>query len=244
MPREAYQVLFPVGMGKVYRGSHFVTAHGSPDLDTTIASFWGWVDAFAARLSEGLHVWNIPGGEPPSQVEVPFLFYNIFGKDVFSHVAKHRTSLSVSGLDLVTQQGVEKKQLKDSVFDIDHENGSHAVVLVDPEGYYLGEWRSTDVDRVQSVINLLNQCLRWYENSLHVKLISIFAVEKLTAKELDKFFDSVLKLKIEECEPAQDFTKRQSELVGEYLHKVLGIKQGLKCTFAEFAKGDVSSEDL
>jgi len=70
-----------------------------------------------------------------------------------------------------------------------------------------------------------------------VKLISIFAVEKLTAKELDKFFDSVLKLKIEECEPAQDFTKRQSELVGEYLHKVLGIKQGLKCTFAEFAKG-------
>ncbi len=236
VPREAYQGLFPVGMGKVYPGSHFVTAHGSPDLDTTIASFWGWVDAFAARLSEGLHVWNIPGGQPPAQAEVPFLFYNVFGKDVFSHLAKHRTSLSVSGLDLVTQQGVEKKQLKDSVFDIDHENGSHAVVLVDPQGFYLGEWRSTDVDRVQSVINLLNQCLRWYENSLHVKLISIFAVEKLTPKELEKFFDAVLKLKIEECEPAQDFTKRQTELVNDYLHKVLGVKQGLKCTFAEFAK--------
>ncbi|HUD00985.1 MAG TPA: hypothetical protein VMR37_01545, partial [Rhabdochlamydiaceae bacterium] len=79
VPREAYQVIFPVGMGKVYPGSHFVTAHGSPDLDTTIASFWGWVDAFAARLSEGLHVWNLPGGEPPAQVEVPFLFYNLFG---------------------------------------------------------------------------------------------------------------------------------------------------------------------
>lgn len=236
VPREAYQVLFPVGMGKVYPGSHYVTAHGSPDLDTTIASFWGWVDAFAARLSEGLHIWNIPGGEPPAQVEVPFLFYNLFGNDVFSHLAKHRTSLSVSGLDLVTQQGVEKKQLKDSVFDIDHEDGTHAVVLVDPHGFYLGEWRSTDVDRVQSVINLLNQCLRWYENSLHVKLISIFAVEKLTPKELEKFFDAVLKLKIEECEPAQDFTKRQSELVTDYLYKVLGVKQGLKCTFAEFAK--------
>lgn len=236
VPREAYQVLFPVAMGKVYPGSHFVTAHGSPDLDTTIASFWGWIDAFAARLSEGLHVWNIPGGEPPAQAEVPFLFYNIFGAEVFSHVAKHRTSLSVSGLDLVTQQGVEKKHLKDSVFDIDHENGLHAVVLVDPHGFYLGEWRSTDVDRVQSVINLLNQCLRWYENSLHVRLISIFAVEKLTSKELGKFFDDVLKLKIEECEPAIDFTKRQAELVEDYLHKVLGVKQGLKCTFAEFAK--------
>jgi hypothetical protein len=236
VPRDAYQVFFPVGMGKTYPGSHFVTAHGSPDLDTTIASFWGWVDAFAARLSEGLHVWNIPGGEPPAQVEVPFLFYNLFGKEVFSHLAKHRTSLSVSGLDLVTQQGLEKKHLKDSVFDIDHETGSHAVVLVDPQGYYLGEWHSTDVDRVQSVINLLNQCLRWYENSLHVKLISIFAVEKLTPKELDHFFDAVLKLKVEECEPAGDFTKRQSQLVEDYLHKVLGVKQGLKCTFVEFAK--------
>lgn len=236
VPREAYQVLFPVGMGKIYPGSHFVTAHGSPDLDTTIASFWGWIDAFAARLSEGLHVWNIPGGEPPAQVEVPFLFYNIFGKEVFSHVAKHRTSLSVSGLDLVTQLGVEKKQIHDSVFDIDYENGPQAVIIVDHHGFYLGEWRSTDVDRVESVINLLNQCLRWYENSLHVKLISIFAVEKLTSKELEKFFDAVLKLKIEECEPAQDFTKKQSQLVSDYLHKVLGVKQGLQCTFAEFAK--------
>ncbi|HUD01294.1 MAG TPA: hypothetical protein VMR37_03140, partial [Rhabdochlamydiaceae bacterium] len=203
---------------------------------TTIASFWGWVDAFAARLSEGLHVWNLPGGEPPAQVEVPFLFYNLFGSEVFSHLAKHRTSLNVSGLDLVTQQGVEKRHLKDSVFDIDHENGPHVVILVDPHGFYLGEWRSTDVDRVQSVINLLNQCLRWYENSLHVRLISIFAVPKLTPKDLEKFFDAVLKLKIEECEPAIDFTKRQTELVEDYLHKVLGVKQGLKCTFAEFAK--------
>ncbi len=236
VPREAYQVLFPVAMGKIYPGSHFVTAHGSPDLDTTIASFWGWVDAFAARLSEGLHVWNIPGGEPPAQVEVPFLFYNLFGTAVFSHVAKHRTSLSVSGLDLVNQLGVEKKHPHDSVFDIDYENGTQAVILVDAHGFYLGEWQSSDVDRVESVINLLNQCLRWYENSLHVKLISIFAVEKLTPKELEKFFDAVLKLKIEECEPVQDFTKKQTELVNDYLHKVLGVKQGLKCTFVEFAK--------
>jgi hypothetical protein len=236
VPREAYQVFFPVGMGKVYPGSHFVTAHGSPDLDTTIASFWGWVDAFAARVSEGLHIWNIPGGLPPAQVEVPVLFDNIFGSKIFANLAKHRTSLSVSGLDLVTQQGIEKKQLQESVFEISHDKGPHAVVLVDPLGFYLGEWRSSDVDPVESVINLLNQCLRWYENSLHVKLISIFAVEKLTEKELRKFFDGMLKMKIEECEPAQEFTSRQRNLVEDYLFKVLGVKQGLQCTFAEFAK--------
>src|SRR4029078_7608167 len=50
VPREAYQLLFPIGMDKTYSGSHFVTAHGSPDLDTTVASFWGWVDAFSARV--------------------------------------------------------------------------------------------------------------------------------------------------------------------------------------------------
>jgi hypothetical protein len=236
VPREIYQVLFPVGMGKVYAGSHFVTAHGSPDLDTTIASFWGWVDAFAARVSEGLHIWNIPGGVPPDQVEIGLLFYKLFGDEVFSQVAKHRTSLSVSGLDLVTQQGVEKKHPQDSVFDIDHEKSSHAVVLVDKEGFYLGEWQSSDVDRVEAVINLLNQCLRWYENSLHVKLISIFASEKLTQKELEKFFELILKMKIKECEPAKDFTTRQGELVDKYLQEVLGVKQGLECTFAQFAK--------
>jgi hypothetical protein len=75
IPRDEYQILFPVGMGKIYPGSHFVTAHGSPDLDTTVASFWGWVDAFATRVAEGLHLWNIPGGAPTSQIEIGLLFY-------------------------------------------------------------------------------------------------------------------------------------------------------------------------
>ncbi len=236
VPRDAYQVFFPVGMGKVYQGSHYVTAHGSPDLDTTVASFWGWVDAFAARVSEGLHIWNLPGGEPPTQVEVSFLFDHIFGSGIFTYLAKHRTALSVSSLDIVTQEGMKKKLLQESVYDIDPEKGPRAVVLVDEEGYYIGEWRSSDVDRVESVINLLNQCLRWYENSLHVKLISIFAKEKLTQKELKSFFDDILGMTIEESEPAKDFSSKERELSEDYLAKVLGVTQGLKCTFAEFAK--------
>ncbi len=38
--RDEYQVFFPVGMEKVYFGTHFVAAHLSPDIDTMIASFW------------------------------------------------------------------------------------------------------------------------------------------------------------------------------------------------------------
>jgi hypothetical protein len=240
VPREAYQELFPVGMGKIYPGSHFVTAHGSPDLDTTVASFWGWVDAFAARVSEGLHIWNVPGGKPPAQIEIGLLFEQLFGKEVFSHLAKHRTLLSVSGLDLVTQEGIEKKQLTDSLFGIDHEKGTHSVLLVDAQGGYVGEWRSADAERVQAVINLLNQCLRWYENSLHVKLISIFATKKLKKTDLEKLFKSAIQMKLKECQPAQEFTKRQNELLQDLLQKVLGLDEGLEGTFAQFAKAMAS----
>ena len=87
IPRDSYQCYFPIGMGKSYPGTHFITAHNSPDLDTIIASFWGWVDAFAARVSEGLHVWNVPGGPPYTQVEIGILFHNLFGDGVFACLA-------------------------------------------------------------------------------------------------------------------------------------------------------------
>ena len=236
VPRESYQSLFPIGMGKIYSGSHFVTAHSSPDLDTTVASFWGWVDAFAARVSKGLHIWNVPGGHPPALVETSLLFFNIFGDEVFEHLAKHRTALTVSGMDLVTQEGVVHKSLQESVLDVNPDEGPKAVVLIDEKGGYLGEWRSTDVDRVRSIINLLNQCLRWYENILHVKLIALFAKEKLSQKELQEFFHVMQKMTFEECEPAKEFTQSQHLTAGDYLLKVLHVAKGMKSSFAEFAR--------
>jgi len=234
VPREEYQVLFPLGMGKIYPGSHFVTAHSSPDLDTTVASFWGWMDAFAARVSENLHLWNVPGGAPASQVEVSFLFYKVFGENVFTYLAKNRTSLSISGLDLVSQQGVIKKQTEESTLGID--DRQNAVLLVDAAGFYLGEWRNIDVEKVRFIITLLNQCLRWYENNLHVNLISLFARENLTRQDLENFSSVVFGMQIKECEPAQEFTEKQKELVEDYLSKVLGVGQGLDSTFEQFAK--------
>lgn len=237
VPRDEYQILFPIGMDKVYPGSHFVTAHGSPDLDTTIASFWGWVDAFAARVAEGLHLWNVPGGVPTSQIEIGFLFDQIFGKDVFHALAKTRTSLSLTGIELMTQKGFERKQPNESTLKIDAERLQNAVVLVDEQGYYLGDWRNLDVEGVRQVIMQLNNCLRWFENFLHVKLIGLFGKDRLSLKDLPAFIKTVFKVKLEECDPVQEFSGKQKKHLHDYLAKVLHVKNGLDCNLEELAKG-------
>ncbi len=235
VPREEYQVFFPIGMDKYYPGTHFVTAHGSPDLDTTVSSFWGWVDAFSARVAGGLHIWNLPGGDPPSQVETPILFQQIFGDNVFSDIAKGRTTLGLSSIDLMTQKGVIRKQTDESSVNIDHERNQNAIILIDKRGYYLGDWRNFDVEGVRQIILLLNNCLRWFENHLHVKLISLFAKPKLTAEEFSHFIPSIFGVRIQECEPAKEFNDRQRKLVQDYLSKVLGVHKGLESSFEEFS---------
>jgi hypothetical protein len=237
IPREEYQVLFPIGMGKVYPGSHFVTAHGSPDLDTTVASFWGWVDAFASRVSEGLHLWNIPGGAPTSQIEIHLLFNKIFGDGIFNHLAKTRTTLALSGIDLLTQKGLVRKQTNESTLMIDHERTQNAIVLIDEQGYYLGDWRNFDVEGVRQVILMLNNCLRWFENHLHLKLIALFAKEELSLNDLPSFVNAVFLTRLCEYQPAKEFTDRQRQYVQDYLVKVLGVQKGLDSTLEEFAKG-------
>lgn len=237
IPRDEYQILFPIGMGKIYPGSHFVTAHGSPDLDTTVASFWGWVDAFAARVAEGLHLWNVPGGVPTSQIEVGLLFNQIFGEGIFNALAKTRTSLSMSGMELMTQKGLVRKQTNESTLMIDHERMQNAIVLVDDEGYYLGDWRNFDVEGVRQVIMQLNNCLRWFENHFHVKLISLFAKEKLSLKDIPSFVNAVFLAKLVDCQPAKEFSEKQRKHIQDYLTKVLKVKKGLDCTLEEFAKG-------
>jgi hypothetical protein len=237
IPREEYQVFFPIGMGKKYPGSHFVTAHHSPDLDTTVASFWGWVDAFGAQVSEGLHLWNVPGGPPASQIEIALLFTQIFGESIFTHLAKTRLSLALSSVDLMTQRGLRRTPMHESSLAIDHERNQNAVVLVDEQGYYLGDWRNFDVEGVRLVILLLGQCLRWFENNLHVQLISLFSKETLFSKDLPAFGKAVFQMRIRDCEPAKEFTEKQKKYLQDYLSKVLGVEKGLDSTFEEFAQG-------
>ncbi len=235
IPREEYQTQFPIGMGKVHAGSHFVTAHGSPDLDTTVASFWGWVDAFAARVSEGLHIWNVPGGAPSAQVEIDIVFYGPLGENVFQHLAKTRLSLIVSSLDLLSQKGVVKTLVDESTATVDHQRDQNAIILVDKQGYYLGDWRSFDVEGVRLVIQLLNHSLRWFAHHLQIQLVSLLAKDKVTVSAFEEFVRTHFAMRLQQSAPAKRFTEKQKMYVDAYLQKVLLVPQGLTSTFTEFA---------
>lgn len=234
-PREDYQLYFPIGMGKKYFGTHFVTAHTSPDLDTTVASFWGWIDSFAAQVGDGLHIWNVPGGPPESQVEIGFLFNDLFDEELFTIVAKKRLSLSLTSLDLMTQLGVSKKQLGESSLRFEYERQKSAVVLVDSNGYYLGDWRAIDVEGVRQLVMSLNNCLTWLESSCHIQLISCFAKQSLTVDHISSAIQTVLKMPLKTSQPAQELPPKQLRLVHDYLRKVLQVPEGIEATFDQFA---------
>jgi hypothetical protein len=234
IPRREYQDLFPLGLGKVYEGSHFVTAHHSPDLDTTVASFWGWVDAFAARVGSGLHVWNLPG--EPSQIEIRLLFFDYFGRSIFSHLSKNRTALICTGNDLMTQQRVSRKMLHESIVGVEHDRDQHAIVVVDQEGFYLGDWRATDAEEVGQLIGLLIGCLRWFENSLIIHFTSLFAKERLMKDEVLSVLRPLYELKIQDCEPIRELTINQKRNLQHLFLHVFQMKQGLEITFEELSR--------
>lgn len=234
--RGDYQALFPVGMGKMYEGSHFVTAHKSPDLDTTVASFWGWLDAFAARVSDGMHIWNVPGGPPASQIEIEWIFRDLFGPAVFTHLAKTRTALNISASDLLTQKGMITKHLTDSIATIDHGRDQNAVIVVDEEGMYLGDWRSVDVEGITEIILLLSSCLRWFQNALNLRLVGFFTKDALNFSEIKSELKQSFEVQLAECEPALEFTSRQKQKIEDFLLRVLSLKKGLGSTFEELGK--------
>ncbi len=234
VPRESYQILFPIGMGKKHPGSHYVTAHSSPDLDTTVASFWGWVDAFSARVGEGLHIWNIPGGPPEAQVEIQCLFYNLLGSKCFDHFAKTRDSLALSALDLLTREGLEERIVQESVQALDYDRKQRAVILVDKEGSYLADWRQLDVEGVRKVTTLLSGCVRWFSSYFQRELITLFSQPVVTRALVVQWVQNIYSLRFNESEPVKGFTEKQKKHVEACLVKVLGVSQGWQATFGNF----------
>ncbi len=237
IPRSAYQGIFPVGMGKVHPGSHFVTAHSSPDLDTTIASFWGWIDAFGARVAEGLHLWNVPGGVPTEQVEIDFLFFQIFSPYLLPVAVKTRSALSLSGMDLMTQKGLVREQSEASILGLDHQGIEKAIVLVDENGYYLGDWRSGDVEGVRQVISLFKHCLRSFSYQVQMELLRLFAKEDVVASDVQRLTDWVLAFTLGSSGPARECSPRQREMLHACLIKVLEVDLGLDASLQELAQG-------
>ena len=229
--RSEYQSLFPIGTGKVYDGTHFVTAHRSPDLDTTIASFWGWLDSFAARVSSGLHVWNLPGGPPGSQIEIDLIFKDVFGEAIFTHLAKTRSVLTLTGNDLMSRKGFQSKTPDTPLSQIDHDRDNTSIVAIDEEGFYLGDWRAVDVEGVRQVMIALGSCLRWFENQLQLKLIALFSQEKVLRDDISPLLQELFHLKIlssysskqsTHCRVLAHWCKHFLEVNTFYLHKAFG----------------------
>lgn len=231
IPRCDYQSFFPVGMDRIFGGSHFVTSHLSPDVDTMIASFWGWMDAFSARIGTGLHFWCLPGGPPESPVTA--IFRERFGKNIFALVARTAQTLTLTAMDLVTQKNFSKEQGDTLTSLIDHGLNERAVILVNERGHYVGDWRSSDVELVRQTTILFKSCLRWFENTIHTKLISLFAKKHLSVQDLPDFNSSVFGIKIKDCEPALEFNERQKNDLDLFFRTVLGVEKGLSGTFGD-----------
>lgn len=231
IPRDEYQAFFPIGMDKTFTGTHFIAAHLSPDVDTMVASFWGWVDAFAARVGNGRHLWSLPGGPPVSPVTESF--YDFFGASVFNDAAISAMTLTLSAVDLVTQKGFLKKKSDTTISSLDLSSNEKAIILVDDKGLYKGDWHRSDVDPIRQIIIRFKSCLRWFENNLHVKLISFFAKEKLHVKDIPEFISSVFDVSISDCEPVKEFNERQLKDLDLFFLKVLGLPKGIHSNFGE-----------
>ncbi len=231
VPRETYQPFFPIGTGKSFFGSHIVAAHLSPDVDTMIASFWGWVDAFAARVGSSQHHWSLPGGAPDTPVTK--VFEEIFGKDLFSILARTSTILSLTAIDLVTQSNLTKEVAPTSINTLDHGFSGKAVLLVDEQDLFLGDWRSNDVELVRQVIILFKSCLHWFENNFHIRLVSFFAKPHLKQVDVPLLFEQIFCVPIGQCEPALEFLPKQQQDLDLFIQRVLGLPQGLMATFSQ-----------
>lgn len=234
VPREDYQLFFPIGMGKVYTGSHFVTGHMSPDIDTTIASFWGWVDAFAARVAEEQHLWNLPGGAPESHVIT--LFKEYFGDSVFKDLSRPSDTLTLTARDILKQGSPMRKTENFLISKCGDLGIDHAIIYVDEEENFLGDWRGYDTELIRQVLTLFETCLRWYENYVHVTIVTAFGNKQLKRTDIPELLKRLYDPKIDNVPEITECHEQQREKLILFLTKVLELPEGMKSTFGELLK--------
>ncbi|MFZ4099923.1 MAG: hypothetical protein ACOYKZ_06325 [Chlamydiia bacterium] len=230
LPRSVYQALFPVGQDRVLPGSHIVTAHSSPDLDTTMASFWGWCDAFAAPTSRRLHHWNVPGGLPDLE-EVQLLFQLLFGSQIFES-PKARSALALTAFDLLAAQPLPVVKLDETLHQLD--TGLPMAAVVDGQGHVVGELRPSDVEGVRQITNPIMSCLRWMERHIEQTLIDFYATPDPKAPELNNLLSGLRDLCIEQAEPFRYFSEVQQQQMAQVAALVLALPSGLKTPIREW----------
>lgn len=234
LPRDDYQAFFPIGMSRTFYGTHFVTAHLAPDVDTMIASFWGWIDAFSARVGTSVHHWALPGGPPESPVTS--LFRQVFGEKAYDILARTYASLSLTALDLVTKKNLSKERGFTVISTLDHGRHEKAVILVDENEHFMGDWHSLDVEIVRQIVVLFKSCLHWFENNFYNRLVAFFAKSELTVEDIPIFLKSVFDVSMQDCAPAKDFSQKQKEDLNAFLITVLNVPNGIKGSFSDLSK--------
>ncbi len=232
IPREEYQRFFPIGMSKQFAGTHFVAAHLSPDIDTTIASFIGWIDAFGARVTSGLHQWSLPGTLQDSHVTN--LFQTLFSPSVFSLLVRQTPMLTLTALDLMSKKEILKLPAATNSRHIDptHTAGK-PIIVVDANGRFKGDWRAGDAEAVRQVVMFFTSLLRWFENSVHARLISVLAKEVVVRNDVQQALDSLFDITLKMSEPLKELSDKQKKYQNEFLKKVIGLPKGVLATFAE-----------
>lgn len=231
IPRDEYQAFFPVGMGRMFPGSHFVAAHLSPDIDTAVSSFWGWADSFGCRVAEGTHQWSLPTGL--SDGHILLFFKKLFGESFFEQVSRPLPTITITALDLLTKREFHRIPHTARADSVDHSRTEHAVIIVDEEGLYKGEWRSGDAEDVRQVISGLSNCLRWFEGQCHAGMIRILANESCTSKEVSDLFDRLLGTIIRDSPAMKEISGTGRKLFDQYLQAVIGLPNGFHHTFHE-----------
>ncbi len=234
LPRSEYQNFFPLQKEGYFPGSHYSCAHISPDLDTTIASFACFLAAFGAKVGEGRHHWVIPGGPPKDSMEIDFFFKKALGEEVFGAIGSSSAKLIISALDLISQQNIIRKKPGELTYDIDPERRKQAVILVDDNDCYLGDWRAVDVDPVSSIIIRFRAFLAEYQNNFIVGIITLFSRSTLHRNDWISFLDQKFLSKFSDGFSAKELTEKQRALVDKFIQNVLSLPQGCNATIGEF----------
>ncbi len=231
IPRNEYQSIFPIGMNKVFPGTHFVAAHLSPDTDTTVASLWGWMDAFGCRVAEGCHQWGLPA--IPADAHLVTFLKGFFGKSFFDLVMRKNPALTMTARDLVTKKDMNKIPASTHLSSVDHSHVNKALILIDDEGHFMGDWRSHDAESIRQLISLFCSSLRWFESSFIATISRLMAKETLLKSELEEAYSQAMNEPISIATTLLESTDKQKKLLSDLFKKILNIKSGLSTTFQE-----------
>jgi hypothetical protein len=158
------------------------------------------------------------------------MFGQIFGKNVFDSISRKNTRLTLTAQDLI-KQDVQKLHAHTPTSSLTHTG--KAIIYVDKDGHYLGDFRAVDAEACRLIVMLFGNCLRWFENTVHAKLISIFAKKEIHIHDIEAAEKLIFSLQIYDSDPTFEYNERQKKQLNDYLKKVLGVKKGIHATFSE-----------